>query len=90
MWAMLEGDWIGPVRWQRPGTPPERLHGDSLLARVEELGLTQPNPDGAFIAAVAQGRPASPDFRDAVRAHVVVDAAYRSAKAGGGAVAIDG
>ena len=88
MWAVLEGDWIGPVRWQRPGVPPQTLQGEALLARVEELGLTQPNPDGAFVAAVAEGRPSSPDFRDALRAHVVVDAAYRSAAAGGSAVVL--
>lgn len=88
MWAMLEGDWIGPVRWQRPGGPVQRLQGDGLLARVDELGLTQANPDGEFVAAVAEGRPASPDFGDALRAHVVVDAAYRSAATGGSAVLV--
>jgi predicted dehydrogenase len=79
LWATLEGDWIGPLRWQRPGAPPEALQGDVLLARVADLGLTPPNPDGAFVEAVAAGRPASPNFEDAVRAHVIVDAAYRSA-----------
>jgi myo-inositol 2-dehydrogenase/D-chiro-inositol 1-dehydrogenase len=79
LWAMLEGDWIGPIRWQRPGGPVQRLRNEELTARVEELGLTRANPDGAFIEAVRDGRPASPDFEDALRAHVLVDAAYRSA-----------
>jgi predicted dehydrogenase len=88
LWAVLSGDWIGPVRWQRPGIGPETLQGDGLLARVEELGLTCPNPDGAFVAAVAASAPASPDFSIALRAHTVVDAVYRSAADGGTAIAI--
>jgi UDP-N-acetyl-2-amino-2-deoxyglucuronate dehydrogenase len=88
-WAVLEGDWIGPLRWERSGEPVQVLQGDALLARAAELGLTPANPDGAFVEAVAGGRPASPDFADAVRAHVLVDAAYRSAAAGGQAVAVD-
>jgi myo-inositol 2-dehydrogenase / D-chiro-inositol 1-dehydrogenase len=86
LWAVLEGDWIGPLRWQRPGAPPQTLQGEALLARVAELGLTRPNADGEFVAAVAGGRPAAPDFAAALRAHVLVDAAYRSAAAGGAAV----
>jgi predicted dehydrogenase len=79
LWASLEGDWIGPLRWQRPGQAVETLAGDTLLGRVEGLGLTRPNPDGAFVAAVAAGGGASPDFADALRAHVIVDATYRAA-----------
>jgi len=88
LWATLEGDWVGPVRWQRPGSPPRTLQGDALLAHVEDLGLTRPNADGAFIAAVAEGRPAAPSFADALRAHVIVDAAYRSAAGGGSSVEV--
>ena len=88
LWAVLEGDWIGPLRWQRPGLSPQTLQGEALLARVGELGLTSDNPDGAFVRAVAAGRPAWPSFADALRAHTIVDAAYRSAAAGGTAVAV--
>jgi predicted dehydrogenase len=88
MWAVLSGDWIGPVRWQRPGVPPETLRGDGLIARVDELGLDHANPDGTFVAAVAAGTPAQPDFATARRAHVVVDAVYRSAASGGTSVQI--
>jgi myo-inositol 2-dehydrogenase/D-chiro-inositol 1-dehydrogenase len=87
-WAVLEGEWIGPLSWQRPGVARETLQGEKLIARVDELGLTRPNADGDFVDAVASGRPASPDFADALRAHVVVDAAYRSAASGGSAVTI--
>jgi predicted dehydrogenase len=89
-WAVLSGEWIGPLRWQRPGSSATELQGEALLARVAELGLTPGNPDGAFVAAVAGGGPAFPDFALALRAHTVVDAAYRSAAEGGAAVAIPG
>ncbi len=82
LWACLEGDWIGPLRWQRPGHPPEALQGQALLARTEELGLTRPNADGLFVAAVWSGTPATPGFADALRAHTIVDAAYRAAREG--------
>ena len=81
LWASLEGDWIGPLRWQRPGRPPQVAQGDALLARVDGLGLTRPNADGAFVAAVAGGMVATPDFTDALRAHAIVDATYRAAAA---------
>jgi predicted dehydrogenase len=87
-WAVLSGEWIGPLRWQRPGASASTLQGEGLLARVSELGLTCPNPDGAFVEAVASGKPAFPDFATALRAHVVVDATYRSAASGGTAVLI--
>jgi len=79
LWASLEGDWIGPLRWQRPGAAVEVLQGEALLGRVAALGLTRPNADGAFISAVASGLPASPSFADALRAHALVDATYRAA-----------
>lgn len=88
LWAVLEGDWIGPLRWQRPGAPPTELRGDRLLAEVEALGLTRRVPDGAFVDAVRTGGRASPDFADARRAHIVVDAAYRSAANGGAPVGV--
>ena len=82
LWIALEGDWIGPLRWQRPGEKVQTLVGDALLARAEELGLTRPSSDGAFVDAVAAGRPASPDFAVALRAHTLVDAVYRAAATG--------
>ena len=79
LWASLEGDWIGPLRWQRPGQAVETLAGAALLERVEGLGLTRANADGAFVTAVAHGSVATPGFDDALRAHVIVDATYRAA-----------
>jgi len=84
LWCALEGDdWLGPVAWTAPGQAEQRLGGRELAARVRELGLAPENPDAAFLEAVAQRRPARPDFADALRAHVVVDAAYRSVRLGG-------
>lgn len=82
-WVSLENDWAGPVRWTRPGEPEQVVEGEALAAVVTERGLVHGNPDGAFVEAVAAGTPAWPDLAAAVRAHVVVDAAYRSAAAGG-------
>ncbi len=81
---VLENDQLGPVRWTTTGEDEVVVEGDALLAALDERGVPRPpNPDGAFVAAVASGRPASPSFADAVRAHRVVDAIYRSAAGGG-------
>lgn len=80
LWVALEGDWVGPIKWQRAGSPVQRLRGSELVDHAVELGIDRANADGDFIAAVADGRPASPDFGDALRAHVLVDAIYRSAR----------
>ena len=81
-WACVENDWTGPVSWSRPGQPAQVAEGDSLTAEVARRGLTSGNPDGAFVAAVAARTPTSPDLASAVRAHELVDAAYRSAAKG--------
>lgn len=51
--------------------------------------LLQDLADRAFVQAVLDRRPASPGFDDALAAHAVVDAAYRSAAAGGRPVAVE-
>ncbi|MGI8710781.1 MAG: hypothetical protein ACR2LA_07310, partial [Acidimicrobiales bacterium] len=80
--VVLEHDWRGPVSWTTTGDDERRLEGDELVAACSEAGLPVGSPDGAFVRAVADGRPASPTFRDAVRPHQVVDAIYRSAATG--------
>jgi predicted dehydrogenase len=87
-WVALDNDWRGPVRWRRPGEPERMLEGEALLAEVARRGLPHGNPDVAFVEAVAAGGGAWPDFATALRAHVVVDAAYRSAGSGGRPVAV--
>lgn len=83
-YVCVENDWEGPVRWSRPGEGERVVAGTDLTAEVRARGLATGNPDGAFVQAVEGGGPAWPEFSVAVRAHEVVDAAYRSA-AGGGA-----
>ena len=85
MYAHLDADWFGPLRITRLGGPDQVVGGEDLVAEVERRGLVSGNPDGAFISAVAEGRPAWPSFADAVRAHDLVDVAYRSAASGQGA-----
>lgn len=81
---VLEGDdWTGPIRWTTTGEEPCSLEGAELVAACDDAGVPHGNADAAFVRAVASGRPASPDFAEAVRAHRVVDAIYRSAAAGG-------
>ncbi|HET6795287.1 MAG TPA: Gfo/Idh/MocA family oxidoreductase [Acidimicrobiales bacterium] len=85
---VVENDWWGPLSWLRDGGGEGTLEGRPLTAALAEVMDVHPNPDGAFVQAVLQGGPASPDFRTAVRAHAVVDACYRSAGAGGAAVTL--
>jgi len=81
--VVVEGDWFGPVRWTLTGAGEQVLEGSELLAALDPPLPDGGNPDGEFLAAVAEGRPASPTVAEALRAHVVVDALYRSAAADG-------
>ena len=82
----LEHDWWGPVSWTRPGGDEARLEGDALVAELDRRSLPRADADGGFIGAVREGRPAWPTFADALRAHQLTDAVYRSAAAGGAPV----
>ena len=90
----LEGDLFGPVRYQ---TTDEELvlEGDALIEWLAGRGVPLPTSEQEFVAAVrelgAGGTPGplSPGVRDALRAHELVDAIYRSAEAGGAPVATD-
>jgi predicted dehydrogenase len=82
----VEADWFGPVRWTLTGEGEQVLEGTELLAALDPALPEGGNPDSEFIAAVAEGRPASPDVAVALRAHRVVDALYRSAAADGAPV----
>ena len=79
----VEGDWFGPVRWTLTGEGEQVLEGTELLEALDPPLPDGGNPDGEFLAAVAAGHPASPSVADALRAHAVVDALYRSAAADG-------
>ena len=82
----IEGDWNGPVHWERHGSS-GCLDGNDLAAAAAAADGQGHNPDAAFIAAVRSGQPAHPDFAVALEAHRLCDAAYRSAAGGGRPVA---
>jgi predicted dehydrogenase len=83
----VEHDVMGPVTWTRPGEQGS-LEGEALFSAVAERhGGHSPNQDRGFVEAAASGQPGPhPDMHTALRAHVVVDAIYRSAAAGGAAM----
>ena len=85
LYVAIEGDFTGPVRWQFTGEDEQVAEGADLDAVVADT-TDRGNPARAFLTAVAEGRPASPGFADAVGAHRVVDAVYRSAAADGDVV----
>lgn len=90
LWAELTGEWFGEVRWTQ-GADSSEIHtrtGSGVLDTIDDPRAGE-NPDGAFARAVREGVPASPSMGDALRAHVVVDAAYRSAAADGAVIDID-
>jgi predicted dehydrogenase len=80
----LEHDVTGPVTWTRPGEQGSLEGGELFSAVAERHDGHTPNQDRGFVEAVASGEPGPhPDLQTALRAHVVVDGAYRSAAAGG-------
>lgn len=86
--VVIEGnDWFGPVSWTDTDGATHSIEGGPLEEAVAPMRDGGANPDGEFVRAVLEGRPASPDLAMAVEAHRVVDAMYASAAAGGTAVA---
>jgi predicted dehydrogenase len=89
LWCAVDtDDWWGPVRWARNDEEPGSLEGRDLGTAVWDAGLAPVNPDEVFLDAVTAGRTLGPDFESALRAHQVVDAAYRSAARGGSPVVV--
>src|SRR4029453_13284408 len=67
LYAALEGDFAGPVRWRFTGEDEGVLEGDDLAVAVAEAGDTATtNSAGAFLAAVRDGTAASPPFAEAL------------------------
>jgi predicted dehydrogenase len=85
-------DFIGPILYQGRRGPVQEMDAEDVLVRYgqivgiegDELALARRGmfEDYAFLRCVLESRPAFPDFRTALRAHVVVDACYRSAAGG--------
>lgn len=84
----LEGEYFGPVRCQRSDGE-QVLDGEPLVQWLLDRGIDPVSTEQEFLVQVrrsAEGATTQrvrPDVRDALRAHEVVDAIYRSAAAGG-------
>jgi len=84
-----ESDYFGAINIEVDGQEPETLSHDEVLNRFMQLEGLDPADedlrslaglgDRRFLEAVLRGEPATPSFDDALRAHELVDACYRSA-----------
>lgn len=89
----LEGDVFGPVSLQSDDENLS-LEGDELGEWLTGRGVELRSTESEFLEAVEQlgsgavGRTVVPGAPEALRAHLVVDAMYRSAAAGGGRVTV--
>jgi predicted dehydrogenase len=94
--AWLDNDFLGPLHVQttagaevRPCPPPGWVR--DLALGDDDIGLAisaYVEADRAFLDAVAAGLAPEPSFDEAVVAHRLVDAAYRSSAAGGTPVTV--
>src|ERR1700722_3285705 len=92
----LDNEFRGPLHIQTSDDIEVRLCPspawvDALPMADDEVGLAvraYAAADRAFIDAVTAGRPPSPGLEVALEAHRLVDAAYRSADAGGAPIAM--
>jgi predicted dehydrogenase len=91
LWA--DDDHVGPLHVETTDevteivcAPPEWSAAIDLPAELALPLLQYAVPAKSFLDALADGRRPSPDAATALAAHRIVDAAYRSARAGGGPV----
>ncbi|HVC41853.1 MAG TPA: Gfo/Idh/MocA family oxidoreductase [Candidatus Saccharimonadales bacterium] len=85
-----DSDFIGPITVQGRTGAEREIGVEEVWERYQaitglsedEMGLARRGmyEDYAFLRCVHEERPAFPDFRTALAAHVVVDACYRSAQ----------
>lgn len=82
-------DYFGSIRREHGDEPPATLSSDDVLTRFmaseglhseeEDLRSLAGLCDRRFLQAAAAGTRAAPGFDEALTAHVIVDACYRSA-----------
>jgi predicted dehydrogenase len=90
LWCALDGHYhSGPVYWQWTGERPGSAGGSALRNAALRKGLQTDNEDEAFASAVMRPEQATPTVLNALRAHRLVDVAYRSARQGGNRLAIE-
>jgi predicted dehydrogenase len=90
----LEGDIFGPVS-VHTSEGVTTYEGDALVEWLDSRGVELVSAEQLFLGSVEQSasrggvvRRLRPDAGDALRAHVLVDAMYRSARAGGQPVGV--
>jgi len=92
----LDNDFLGPLHVEtsdgasvRPCPPPDWVRDLPLADDAVGLAVrAYAEADRAFLDAVAAGRAPEPSLDEAVVAHRLVDAAYRSARQGGAPVSV--
>ena len=82
----LAGDWYGPIGLSTGNEEPQHWHGADVVELAHELDGRGANADADFVDCILNDRPAYPDFTVALRAHVLADAAYRSAANGSASI----
>lgn len=92
-YSALEGDLVGPLNWTCQGAGPDDIveqviDEDSILDWLSDREIEVVSAEERFLRHVAgeSGDP-GPSVEEALRAHVLVDAIYRSAADGGSTVA---
>jgi predicted dehydrogenase len=89
----LEGDLFGPV-WREDSDGRLELLDDGMVDWLAGRGVPLVSAEQQFLVAVREhmeGRPSGrldPDVHHALRAHVLVDAVYRSSRSGGTSVTV--
>lgn len=96
----LDGTPDGELAWQFSGEPRRTLRSCELVTACLDAGIGRPgdvievgdgamfNPLTPFLEAVRDGQPSPLPFREALTAHVLVDAIYTSADSNGAPVAV--
>ena len=94
----IENDFSGPISYQTRGEGPESVTEEQVRDRYLELiGLDEAKfgdalryslEDYFFLDSIAGGRKPFPDFTEALEAHRIIDALYRSAEAGGDKISL--
>ncbi|HEX3815618.1 MAG TPA: Gfo/Idh/MocA family oxidoreductase [Mycobacteriales bacterium] len=77
----------GPARLTVSGRG-ERQLDDAELSEMARQQSLPTDPHTAFVDAARAGKPATPNFADALRVHTLMDAAYRSAAERGAGVPV--
>jgi predicted dehydrogenase len=86
LYVKVEGDRLGPVRWQFNGEEEQVVDGKATHEFLNAIGDAHPSLEKNFLEAVRDQTAADPAFSEALPAHHIVDAIYASADAGGDTV----